>query len=146
MSEFQRWAHVSWIFSALLCLCCSGATLAQPTRLRWEAAASAFKEETEELLNFQKMILYNRVFGLSRCLADNHSSSEALDLCEKAFLERLKQLYRASEEQPVSKLQRCYAVSRLKIEEAEFPPFDFLRGQETHLYNLQKLTDCVTSR
>lgn len=124
----------------------SGSAMAKaPDFLRWQAARYTIKLDTEPRLDFYKMILYNRSYGLAKCLVENAGASNKIEECDAKFLQTFGRFYKKLEAGvPAVKVTSCYPAARLASEEAKFPPYEFLKGHDVFLLDLDKFTGCIS--
>ena len=106
----------------------------------------ASEGERENAISGLKLMEYNRAYGAYACLMANRRFDEAVaKACESKFLSEYSSFVQVGETAIVpSRAAECEARHRLRDAESEFPPFEFLRGEHTHLFDLVKMVDCLT--
>lgn len=105
----------------------------------------ASEDEREAAINGLKLMEYNRAYGAYACLVANRSFDEtASKTCENKFLSEYSSFIQVGENVIApSRVAECEARHRLRDAESEFPPFEFLRGEYTQLFDLAKMADCL---
>ncbi len=135
------------IVVALLCvLLTCGTAYPRDAKFTWDSARSSLESETKQQLDFMKVVLYNRSYGLAKCLVEHPNSSAGVNKCAQKFLEEFQGFYLMIANYDVvapDKIANCFAKNRMPREERRFPPYRFLKGAHVHLYDLKKLTECI---
>jgi hypothetical protein len=117
-------------------------------KVTWDSARSSLASETKQQLDFMKVVLYNRSYGLAKCVVEHPDSSTEVNKCAASFLEDFQRFYLIVanfDAVPPKKMAACFAKNRLLREERRYPPYQFLTGSHVHLYDLKKLNECLTS-
>jgi hypothetical protein len=88
---------------------------------------------------------YNRAYGAYACLVENRSFDETVaKACENKFLSEYSSFIQVGENVITpGRVAECKARHRLRDAESEFPPFEFLRGEYTQLFDLAKMAACL---
>jgi hypothetical protein len=104
------------------------------------------EDERENAINGLKLMEYNRAYGAYACLVADRSFDEAVaKACESKFLSEYSRFIQVGERVIVpSRVAECEVRHRLHDAEGEFPPFEFLQGEHTQLFDLAKMADCLT--
>src|SRR6478609_1049474 len=125
------------IFVALLCVLSCGSAFCREKKVTWDSARSSLESETKQQLDFMKVVLYNRSYGLAKCAVE-HPDASAENKCVGAFLEDFRRFYLIVanfDAIPSKKMATCFAKYRLLREERRYPPYRFLAGSQVHLYD-----------
>jgi hypothetical protein len=104
-------------------------------------------------IDLLKVMLYNKAYMHIQCALlapKDQNASTFLDDCTDERLQAFSRVYTRSqtiglEKGPTARMaEPCFQQARLTQEEEQFPPFDFLAGSHTYLYNVKKLEGCYS--
>ncbi len=121
------------IVVALLCvLLTCGTAYPRDAKFTWDSARSSVESETKQQLDFMKVVLYNRSYGLAKCLVEHPNSSAGVNKCAQKFLEEFQGFYLMIANYDVvapDKIAKCFAKNRMPREERRFRLIAFLKAR-----------------
>ena len=116
------------------------------------------RQDLEQLKNKQrdkgaidaiKMLLYNKAYIYYACLVsigrEKFSDKAVAECVLEPMTELMAGLSKAKEYSGNPKAAACETKARLIKEEAEFPPYDFLAGDDVHLLDFKAMRTCLTA-
>ena len=161
----------SSVLAACACLMCAfflAAPVAAQTgdadkKLLKETARKMVEERTredfEQLKNKQrdkdavdaiKMLFYNKAYIYYACLVsigrEKFSDKAVAECAQEPMTELMAGFNKAKDYSGNRKAAACETKARLAKEEADFPPFAFLAGDDVHLYDFKAMRTCLTAR
>jgi hypothetical protein len=104
----------------------------------------ANKQQREDVTNALRLAEYNRIYGAYTCMLASPWDKDAILTCQKKFLKELRRFERLISTIGRERIVECEMRHRLYEAEIEFPPYEFLKGPISHLFDLSKFDECVT--
>ena len=154
--------------ACLMCACIPAAPVAAQTgdsdkELLKETARKMVEERTredfEQIKNKQrdkdaidaiKMLFYNKAYIYYACLVsigrEKFSDKAVAECAQEPMAELMAGFNKAKDYSSNPKATACETKARLAKEEADFPPYAFLAGDDVHLYDFKAMRMCLTAR
>jgi hypothetical protein len=104
----------------------------------------ATEQQREDVTNALKLVQYNKVYGAYRCVLASPADKDAILACQAKFLKELRRFSGLISTIRRERIRECEIRHRLHEAEIEFPPYEFLRGPISHLFDLSKFDECLT--
>jgi hypothetical protein len=108
------------------------------------------KQRDKDAIDALKMLFYNKAYIYYACLVsigrEKFSDKAVAECVQEPMTELLAGLNKAKEYSKNPKAEKCETSARLVKEEADFPPYDFLAGDDVHLIDFRAMRTCLTSR
>ncbi len=108
------------------------------------------KQRDKDAIDAIKMLFYNKAYIYYACLVSigrEKFSDKAVAQCvQEPMTELMAGLSKAKDYSSNPKAAACETKARLVKEEADFPPYAFLAGEDVHLYDFKAMRTCLTSR
>jgi hypothetical protein len=104
----------------------------------------ATEQQREDVTNVLKLVQYNKIYVAYRCVLASPSDKDAILVCQTKFLNELRRFSRLIYTIRRKRINECKMRHRLYEAEIEFPPYEFLKGPISHLFDLSKFDECVT--
>lgn len=108
------------------------------------------KQRDKDAIDAIKMLFYNKAYIYYACLVSigrEKFSDKAVAQCvQEPMTELMAGLSKAKDYSSNPKAETCETNARLAKEEADFPPYAFLAGDDVHLYDFKAMRTCLTSR
>lgn len=115
---------------------------------------SAPKEIFELASDGTKMLLYNKAYIVLECgqlapKGDLSSINIFMEDCTNDRMQALRRIFGPPEDVEAKRKAMksifiaCHDQARLTEAEKQFPPYDFLAGPMTHLFDIKKLDSCL---
>ena len=120
------------------------------TRQDFEEAKNKVSQRDKDAIDAIKMLFYNKAYIYYACLVSigrEKFSDKAVAQCvQEPMTELMAGLSKAKDYSSNPKAAACETKARLVKEEADFPPYAFLAGDDVHLYDFKAMRTCLTSR
>ena len=108
------------------------------------------KQRDKDAIDAIKMLLYNKAYIYYACLVsigrEKFSDKAVAECVQEPMTELMAGLSKAKDYSGNPKAAACETKARLVKEEADFPPYDFLAGDDVHLLDFKAMRTCLTSR
>jgi hypothetical protein len=108
------------------------------------------KQRDKDTMDAVKILFYNKAYIYYACLVsigrEKFSDKAVAECVQEPMKEMMAGLNRAKADSRNPKAAKCEASARLVKAEAEFPPYDFLAGDDVQLYDFKALRICQTSK
>ena len=120
------------------------------TRQDFEQAKNKVSQRDKDAIDAIKILFYNKAYIYYACLVSigrEKFSDKAVAQCvQEPMTELMAGLSKAKDYSSNPKAAACETKARLVKEEADFPPYDFLAGDDVHLLDFKTMRTCLTSR
>ena len=120
------------------------------TKEDFEQARSKISQRDKDAVDAIKMLFYNKAYIYYACLVsigrEKFSDSAVAECAQEPMTELIAGFNKAKEHSKNPKAQTCETKARLVKEEADFPPYAFLAGDDVHLYDFKAMRTFLTSR
>jgi len=118
---------------------------------RLESSPTTDKTFEVAVNNTAKWLFYNKAYIAAQCVQlapKGENQSKFLHDCSHERLQALARIFRQSltltERRSTAQLaEACFVQARLTEAEEQFPPYDFLAGPSTYLFNVKQLEGCL---
>jgi hypothetical protein len=104
----------------------------------------ANEQQRENVTNALKLVEYNRIYGAYTCMLASPRGKDAILACQAKFLKELRRFSVLISTITRERIKGCETRHRLFEAEIEFPPYGFLKGPISHLFDLSKFNECLT--
>jgi hypothetical protein len=104
----------------------------------------ANEQQRENVTNALKLVEYNRIYGAYTCMLASPRDKDAILTCQAKFLKELRRFSVLISTITRERIRECETHHRLFEAEIEFPPYEFLKGPISHLFDLSKFDECLT--
>ena len=108
------------------------------------------KQRDKDAIDAIKMLLYNKAYIYYACLVsigrEKFSDKAVAECVQEPMTELMAGLSKAKDYSGNPKAAACETKARLTKEEGDFPPYDFLAGDDVHLLDFKAMRTCLTSR
>jgi len=108
------------------------------------------KQRDRDTIEAVKILFYNKAYIYYACIVslgrEKFSDKAVAECAQEPMKELMAGLNRAKEDARNPKAAACEAKARLVKEEKEFPPYDFLAGEDIHLFDFRAMRTCLTAR
>ena len=120
------------------------------TRQDFEEAKNKISQRDKDATEAIKILFYNKAYIYYACLVsigrEKFSDKAVAECVQEPMKELIAGSRNAKEYSKKPKAETCQANARLAKEEADFPPYAFLAGDDVHLYDFKAMRTCLTSR
>lgn len=120
------------------------------TKEDFEQARSKVPRRDKDMLDGVKILFYNKAYIYYACIIslgrEKFSDKAVAECVREPMTELIAGFNKAKENARNPKAPTCETKARLARAEAEFPPYDFLAGDEVHLFDFKAMRICLTSR
>ena len=108
------------------------------------------KQRDKDAVDAIKMLFYNKAYIYYACLVSIGREKFSDKAVAECVQEPMKELIAGSrnprEYSKNPKAETCETKARLAKEEAGFPPYAFLAGDDVHLFDFRTMRICLTSK
>jgi hypothetical protein len=108
------------------------------------------KQRDKDAVDAIKMLFYNKAYIYYACLVsigrEKFSDKAVADCAQEPMTELMAGFNNAKDYSNNPKTAACETKARLAKEEADFPPYAFLAGDDVHLYDFKVMRTCLTAR
>ena len=108
------------------------------------------KQRDKDAIDAIKVLFYNKAYIYYACLVsigrEKFSDKAVAECVQEPMTEFIAGLSKAKEYLSNPKAAACETKARLVKEEADFPPYGFLAGDDVHLLDFKTIRTCLTSR
>jgi hypothetical protein len=120
------------------------------TKTDFEELKSKISQRDNDAMDALKMLFYNKAYIYYACIVsvgrEKFSDKTIADCAREPMTELMAGFNKAKEYSKNPKAETCATKARLATAEADFPPYDFLAGDDVHLYDFKAMRTCLTSR
>src|SRR5262245_16446156 len=120
------------------------------TRQDFEQAKSKLSRRDKDTIDAVKTLFYNKAYIYYACVVsigrEKFSDKAMAECVQEPMKELMAGLNRAKEESRNPKAEKCETSARLVKAEKDFPPYDFLAGEDVQLFDFKALRISLTSR
>jgi hypothetical protein len=123
--------------------------LESKAKAEFEATVAAInpkanEQQRENVTNALKLVEYNKMYGTYKCALASPTDKDAILACQEKFLTELRHFKLLISTIRPERIRECEIHHRLREAETEFPPYEFLKGPITYLFDLSKFDECLT--
>ena len=108
------------------------------------------KQRDKDVIDAIKILFYNKAYIYYACIVsigrEKFSDKAIADCAREPMAELMAGSKNAREQSKNPNALKCETSARLAKEEADFPPYAFLAGDDVHLYDFKAMRTCLTSR
>ena len=120
------------------------------TRQDFEEAKNKVSQRDKDAMDAIKILFYNKAYIYYACIVsigrEKFSDKAIAECVQQPMKELIAGSRNAKEYSKKPKAETCQANARLAKEEADFPPYAFLAGDDVHLFDFRAMRICLTSR
>ena len=120
------------------------------TRQDFEEAKNKVSQRDKDATEAIKILFYNKAYIYYACIVsigrEKFSDKAIAECVQQPMKELIAGSRNAKEYSKNPKAEKCETNARLAKEEADFPPYAFLAGDDVHLYDFNAMRTCLTSR
>jgi hypothetical protein len=120
------------------------------TRQDFEQARDKLSRRDKDTIDAVKILFYNKAYIYYACIVsigrEKFSDKAIAECVQEPMKELIAGSRNAKEYSKNPKAEKCETNARLAKEEADFPPYAFLAGDDVHLYDFKAMRTCLTSR
>jgi hypothetical protein len=120
------------------------------TRQDFEEAKSKISQRDKDAMEAIKMLFYNKAYIYYACLVsigrEKFSDKAVAECVQEPMKELIAGSRNAREYSKNPKAETCETKARLAKEEADFPPYAFLAGDDVHLFDFRAMRICLSSK
>jgi hypothetical protein len=104
----------------------------------------ANEQQRENVTNALKLVEYNKMYGLYTCMLAGLADKDEFLACQAKLLKEIGRFKVLVSTIRPERIMECEMRHRLHEAEIEFPPYEFLRGPISYLFDLAKFDECLT--
>jgi hypothetical protein len=103
----------------------------------------ATAQQRENVTNALKLVEYNKIYGVYTCVLASSADKDKILACQAKLLKELRRFRGLISTIRPERIRECEMRHRLYDAEIEFPPYKFLKGPMSYLYDLSKFDECL---